>query len=630
MLERMNDMAEPNGRGPESVPMVLGVTGHRDLVLEDIPLLEQMTGAFFDELKQRFPHTPMVLISPLAEGADRLAARVALKHGARLIVPMPMERELYEQDFAAPESRREFGELLACADPWYELPILPGATREQIERPGPERDLQYESVGFHVSRESQILIALMEEASSPAAQVHVGGTAQIVLSRLGKLTEALAHEFSMPLALEKETATERHPWMEPVLCLEDAGPVYHIPVRRRRSASEKGDYNPKAAWLYPEADRGQSEEDLQSHFSSAWECLDAYNADVLALRDADRSRMTVSEEYLLSGDRTHLLTPELRRIRRTYAAADMLATSMQATSKRTIQGLFLMAYAAFTVFTIYSYSFWDSPYLLLTYPALIGIAYLCYPTDRFQEWFWFIYRHCGWLSAYNKYLDYRALAEGLRVQFYWRLAGMPDGAASQYLHKQKAEIDWIRQALNSIHLLTGAPPKSASLPDEAERLAAVRSLWVQSQAEWFARKASQQGPKLDVATARAKILIVVGILSAAALGLVLFLIPDFNEWNIPGTAICLVDAIHAFLELAALAGAFWLAYLEKLFCEEQVKRYEQMSRLFGRADHHLVLYLNRWWHQRACNVLRELGNEAIDESADWLMMHRQNPPELEN
>jgi len=303
---------------------------------------------------------------------------------------------------------------------------------------------------------------------------------------------------------------------------------------------------------------------------------------------------------------------------------------MQKTSKRTIQYLFFIAYAAFTVFTVYSYSFWQSPYLLLTYPALIGFAYLCYPTDRFQEWFWFVYRHCGWLSAYNKYLDYRALAEGLRVQFYWQLCGLPDGVASHYLRKQKAEIDWVRQALNNIHLLTLGSPAHASPSGETEMLEAVQQVWVCSQATWFKRKAAEQGPQLDAATTRAKILIVAGILSAGAIGMVLLAIPDFEEWIIPGTAIGLVDAIHALLELSAVAGAFWLAYLEKLFCEEQVKRYQQMGSLFARADRHLTLHLRRAWLHRARNLLRELGIEALDESADWLVLHRQNPPELQD
>ena len=43
-------------------------------------------------------------------------------------------------------------------------------------------------------------------------------------------------------------------------------------------------------------------------------------------------------------------------------------------------------------------------------------------------------------DAQGRYLDYRALAEGLRVQFYWRLAGLQHHAAENYLRKQLDEL----------------------------------------------------------------------------------------------------------------------------------------------------------------------------------------------
>lgn len=93
-----------------ALPLVLGITGHRDLREEDREALEAFVGGVFTDLRARYPRTPLTLLSPLAEGADRLAARVALESGVRLIVPLPMPRELYERDF--PTSRAEFDRLL--------------------------------------------------------------------------------------------------------------------------------------------------------------------------------------------------------------------------------------------------------------------------------------------------------------------------------------------------------------------------------------------------------------------------------------------------------------------------------------------------------------------------------------
>ena len=51
------------------------------------------------------------LLSPLAEGADRLVAKAALLSGYRLEVAMPFAQAEYEQDFD-PEGVTEFRALL--------------------------------------------------------------------------------------------------------------------------------------------------------------------------------------------------------------------------------------------------------------------------------------------------------------------------------------------------------------------------------------------------------------------------------------------------------------------------------------------------------------------------------------
>jgi len=63
------------------LPLVIGITGHRALRPVDRAGLEAWVRAVFEDLRKRYPATPLVLLSPLAEGADRLATRVALEGG---------------------------------------------------------------------------------------------------------------------------------------------------------------------------------------------------------------------------------------------------------------------------------------------------------------------------------------------------------------------------------------------------------------------------------------------------------------------------------------------------------------------------------------------------------------------
>ena len=72
------------------IPLVIGVTGHRDLREKDVPTLTDRVKAVFDELAAQHPDTPLILLSPLAEGADRLVARAALQWAADLNVSLEL------------------------------------------------------------------------------------------------------------------------------------------------------------------------------------------------------------------------------------------------------------------------------------------------------------------------------------------------------------------------------------------------------------------------------------------------------------------------------------------------------------------------------------------------------------
>lgn len=70
-------------------------------------------------------NTPLLLgvLSPLAEGADRLVAREVLKvPGAVMEVILPLEKTDYMRDFETDESKAEFEALLSQARTVRQLP----------------------------------------------------------------------------------------------------------------------------------------------------------------------------------------------------------------------------------------------------------------------------------------------------------------------------------------------------------------------------------------------------------------------------------------------------------------------------------------------------------------------------
>lgn len=116
----------------------VGITGHRDLqgaeelvrgkIADILRLIHRETDRVYAEEKDFFQRasgdTPVCLrlVSPLAEGTDRIAAREALKQGYELHCPLPFHREKYKGTFGDGEaSCAEFEELLGQAASVLEL-----------------------------------------------------------------------------------------------------------------------------------------------------------------------------------------------------------------------------------------------------------------------------------------------------------------------------------------------------------------------------------------------------------------------------------------------------------------------------------------------------------------------------
>ncbi|MFL5822144.1 MAG: hypothetical protein ACJ764_01735, partial [Solirubrobacteraceae bacterium] len=123
----------------------IGVTGHRDPL--DVDALRAAVRERLEEVRLRFTsdrsmHVTFVLLSALAEGADRLVAEEA-RHiladpGQELHAVLPMRPEEYRKDFTAPGSAESFDQLLE--PPTVKVP-LPEAT---------DRDEAYERAGQYV------------------------------------------------------------------------------------------------------------------------------------------------------------------------------------------------------------------------------------------------------------------------------------------------------------------------------------------------------------------------------------------------------------------------------------------------------------------------------------------------
>ncbi len=153
-------MSNDSNKNVSLIPIIIGAVGHRDLRDEDIERLETSVEGIFDGLNKKYPTTPLVLISGLAKGADRLIARIGMDKGARLIVFMPMDKKTYMEDFETEESQKEFDGLLEDAENSFPLSLTDESYESDKNDAPINRDLQYRALGSYIARNAQIVIAL--------------------------------------------------------------------------------------------------------------------------------------------------------------------------------------------------------------------------------------------------------------------------------------------------------------------------------------------------------------------------------------------------------------------------------------------------------------------------------------
>lgn len=166
----------------------IGVTGHRQLTDEEIlsekirQVLQKGILTLFEDsnkVLRSIPNTSIVfsILTPLAEGADRLVAKEVLKFpSSRIEVVLPLAKEDYLDDFQTTESRQEFEELVKKA----RRPIT--LKEKTLKEESPEKDQAearrkaYEDVGRYVVDNCDVLIALWDGEPSRGK----GGTAEII------------------------------------------------------------------------------------------------------------------------------------------------------------------------------------------------------------------------------------------------------------------------------------------------------------------------------------------------------------------------------------------------------------------------------------------------------------------
>jgi hypothetical protein len=561
--------------------LCVGVTAHRDLLEEEMGAIEAAVESLFRQLMTAFPDLPLELLTPLAEGGDQLAARVALRMGLPIVAVLPMEQSEYEKDFLDSANLAAFRSLLDQAQRVIQLPAAPGNGGPPYI--GTAREIQYAQLGVFISNHCQVLLALWD--GKPGNKL--GGTGQVVAFHLTAVMPGFDAD-SSPASLLADNENDL---------------VYHVVCSRDRADGEPatGLKASQAAW-FSSRQGGERTPELPDDYRVLLERLQQFGRDWrdkedVVARNSQGLLASVPGLPLPSGS---ALTDRL------FQAADGLAVHYQQRVHRGLRAVHLLAVLMGLEFILYAE--FDGPgFMVLLFLALFFAGVIVHLIGEKREW-------------HRKYLDYRALAEGLRVQLYWNLAGVVDSVSAEFaydnfLQQQDVDLGWIRHVMRraSLFRVRGEEPDPRWVPWVIDEWVGDSSAGGQGQLAYYSRKEVEN-------TSRYRRINRLGTLSLwAGIGFALLLLLMGDESH-EATRQWLLVLMGA---LPLIAG-IWDAYSHKRAEKELIKQYAFMGRVFAKARSLLNANADLEFQR---SVLKALGAAALDEGAEWLLMHRERPLE---
>ncbi len=173
----------------------IGITGNRDISNKQSTFIKKNIEHFLKKSSENKNLEEIIILTPLADGVDRIIADVVLDSFSdmKILVPLPFSEEIYKNSFgkglkinniSQAESIREYEDLLEkikkhnkCDDIYINLEFdKENYLNQNIDEQRKIRNEQYALLGEYLIEKSDILIAVYDKNR----EIKKGSTLEIV------------------------------------------------------------------------------------------------------------------------------------------------------------------------------------------------------------------------------------------------------------------------------------------------------------------------------------------------------------------------------------------------------------------------------------------------------------------
>ena len=290
--------------------------------------------------------------------------------------------------------------------------------------------------------------------------------------------------------------------------------------------------------------------------------------------------------------------PMLGRMNAVYHAASGLSRSFAARYRRVLA--LLAAASTLLTFAFLMYDEVEAIWMILVCGAMLALALACR-------------RYAVRSDCHSRYIEYRALAEWLRVQAYLRYAGSRLEVSSLLTWTQSQETGWIASAVRAVSI--GSPPGRAH---------DIRECWVDVQRDYHRRSARKTSADLR----RSERVVRIALILSAALYVAALVLEVFFGGLGPRPLAALQDiGLYRTLLKVALgtlssATIFIANYYGKQSLPRKRSDHGKMAAFYARISE----MLGEFGQSEA--LLEQLAREELIENGNWLSYQRDNTPDV--
>ncbi len=577
----------------KSIPITVGVIGHRDV--KDIESYTSAIKSIFNDLRETYPNSPLVLFSQLAEGADTFVAEKFLElkaekclvlkeknqwNNCELHVPLPFQEDEYTK-YYNDNDKKVFNSLIDSADKIIELNHLDQDLSEDAQNI--KKQEFYRNSAEFVADSSLILIALFDTSESKEQEaIKKGGTRDTVFyKKNGYYKDKVADEFLdnpgelIIIDCERESREKRfnsthtsQPYLTSLLnSYNIKKALENIELLNKNIRGKEAEIHRSIKYLH-------NIEGLKENYDNLAHIYGI--TDVIAV---DKSTFRIYSKYILA-----------------------FIISIYSISAVLYEKIGIEPALLFAIITIFATG------LKLAKPKLKAIL-----------------SFFGILKNYTQFSNNRRLAEGLRVQFYWSLSGLNKKVTNYFNYSNNINQDWLKSTLDSIIGFTFMKQKVPYL-----RLEQINDLWIKPQRQYFYDNINKLENKQNKQRNWQLVLFTIGFLLLVS-AIIIKIIYSTYSADYPS-----INNISPWLMIIISIVFVLFSTMGRFFGEQEsqalLEQYRTMLKIFKKAEKvsYEIISNNTLTENDKIKELQKLyyliGKEAIAENMKWNEVIEETKP----